>query len=164
MSYFVTHAPRRPLPRSVYRRRRAAGVIVLAAIAGAGLGALVGGFGSIGGAPAISGSPKEAVGVVQAFERALGRHEWATICDRLYSSAARTGAGGQDCPARLAAAAGGVSDPKARILNVTVHGDQATVAVSARVSGGSPVTSQIHLIREHGDYRILYSGSGDLGD
>ena len=152
------------LPSSVYRRRRAVAVLVLAALAGAGVGALVGGSGAGTGAARISGSPRDALTAVNAFQLALARHDWATICNRLYSDEARKRAGGSLCPATLATAAGGIQQPQSVVKSIAVHGKYATVTVSASINGSAPVTSQIHLVREHGSYRILYAGAGGIGD
>jgi hypothetical protein len=152
------------LPRNVYRRRRAVAVLIASAAAGVGLGAVVGGLGGVGGPAKISGSPSQAYDTVQAFQFALARHDWATICNKLYSDDARRRAGGSLCPAALASAAGEVRQPKADILSIDASGDRATVVVSASINGQAPVTSQIHLVREHGGYRITYSPTGGIGD
>jgi hypothetical protein len=152
------------LPTSVYRRRRAVAVLVLAALAGAGVGALVSGSGGGNSAVRISGSPKDALATVNAFQVALQRHDWATICNRLYSDQARKRAGGRLCPATLATAAGGVQQPQAVGKSSAVSGKYARVTVSASINGGAPVTSTIHLVREHGSYRILYARAGGIGD
>jgi hypothetical protein len=139
-------------------------VLVIAAFAGAGVGALVGGLGGGNGTQQISGSPRDALAAVNAFQVALARHDWGTICNRLYSDDARRRAGGSLCPAALASAAGGISQPQALVKSIAVKGKYATVTVAASIAGTSPVTSQIHLVREHGSYRILYAGAGGIGD
>jgi hypothetical protein len=164
MAEAATSAPNRMLPSSVYRRRRAVAVLVLAVLAGAGVGALVGGSGGGKGAVQISGSPRDALATVNAFQVALERHDWATICNRLYSDQARKRAGGPLCPATLATTAGGIRQPRSEVKSIAVSGKYATVTVSASINGGAPVTSVIHLVREHSSYRILYAGAGGVGD
>ena len=144
--------------RAVFRRRRAVAVLAAAAIVGSVLGAVVSGiFGGGGSQP--SGSPKQAIAVVEAYSTALGNHDWATICNKLYSAAARNGAGASGCPQALAGAASDVRQPRLKILSVHVSGPQATVAVQAAVNGGPPLTNSIQLVRESGQYKIAAAGA-----
>lgn len=133
-------------------------MLLAAALFGVVFGAVVSGGFSGGDTPAISGSPKDAVAVVESYSTALGRHDWPTICNRLYSAEARAAAGGSGCPARLAQAAGEVRQPELRILSVDVRGSQATVQVQASVNGGAALKNTIELVREGGSYRIVAAG------
>jgi hypothetical protein len=110
--------------------------------------------------PQVSGAAKDVVATVMQFETALANRDWAGICTRLYTSRARTAAGGARCPATLAQSAGGLRDPRVKIVSVVVRGQAATVTVSASVNGRPPVTDAIQLVREEGRFRIASAGVG----
>jgi len=133
-------------------------VLVAAAVCGAVLAAIISGL--LGGDDkmTISGSPKQAVAVVESYSAALARHDWPTICVHLYGPAARAAAGGAECPLRLEQAAGRVTEPRLRILSVDVHGSRATVQVQAAVNGGPALESTIELEKQGGRYRIVAAG------
>jgi hypothetical protein len=110
--------------------------------------------------PPVSGAARDVVTTVRQFESALAGRDWAGICERLYTSRARSAAGGSHCPSTLAQSAGGLRDPRVKILSVVVRGPAATVTVAASVNGKPPVTDAIQLQREDGQYRIASAGSG----
>src|SRR4051794_19392290 len=110
--------------------------------------------------PEVSGAAKDVVATVMQFETALANRDWAGICARLYSSKARSQAGGARCPSNLAQSAGGLRNPRVRIVSVVVRGEAATVTVAASVNGKAPVTDAIQLVREGGRYRIASAGVG----
>jgi hypothetical protein len=110
--------------------------------------------------PPVSGAAKDVVTTVRQFESALAGRDWAGICDRLYTSRARAAAGGAHCPSALAQSAGGLRDPRVRIVSVVVRGQAATVTVAASVNGKAPITDAIELQREDGVYRIESAGTG----
>ena len=111
-------------------------------------------------APPVSGAAKDVVATVMQFETALANRDWAGICARLYSSSARAAAGGARCASTLAQSAGGLRDPRVKIVSVVVRGQAATVTVSASVNGKPPVTDAIQLVREGGRFRIMSAGVG----
>lgn len=108
--------------------------------------------------PAISGTPKEAVDVVESFRKALAARDFATICDELYTVEAREGAGGDNCQSVLAQETAKLRDPQVRIVGLTVRGDVADVNVRASVNGERPVADTMRLIRQRGRFRIAFSG------
>jgi hypothetical protein len=110
--------------------------------------------------PSVSGAAKEVVTTVRQFESALAGRDWAGICNRLYTRKARAAAGGAHCPMNLAQSAGGLRDPRVKILSVVVRGQAATVTVAASVNGKPSVTDAIQLVREDGTYRIASAGVG----
>ena len=110
------------------------------------------------GPPPVSGTPKEAVETIEAFRRALAVRDFATICDRLYTSEARAAAGGDDCQSVLAQETARLRDPQVRIVGLTVTKDGATASVRASVRGGRPVADTIRLEREKGRFRIASRG------
>jgi hypothetical protein len=110
--------------------------------------------------PQVSGAAKDVVATVMQFQSALAGRDWATICNRLYTSKARAAAGGARCASTLAQSAGGLREPRVKILSVVVRGQAATVTVAASVNGKPPVTDAIQLVREGGRFRVASSGVG----
>ena len=110
--------------------------------------------------PRVSGDARAVVTTVMQFETALAGRDWAGICTRLYSARARAAAGGARCATNLAQSAGGLRDPRVRIVSVVVRGSAATVTVAASVNGKPPVTDAIQLVREDGRYKIVSAGVG----
>jgi hypothetical protein len=110
------------------------------------------------GPPAVSGTPKEAVDVVESFRKALAARDFAAICDELYTTEAREAAGGDDCQSVLATETAKLRDPEVRIVGLTVTRDGATVNVQASVNGERPVADTIRLVRQKGRFRIASAG------
>jgi hypothetical protein len=110
--------------------------------------------------PQVSGAAKDVVATVMQFQSALAGRDWATICNRLYTSKARAAAGGARCASTLAQSAGGLREPRVKILSVVVRGEAATVTVSASVNGKPPVTDAIQLVREGGRFHVASAGVG----
>jgi hypothetical protein len=105
--------------------------------------------------------PKPAEGAVRAvgetverLERAIARGDWRTICEDLFTAAARRRAGGEGCPRLLRADARGLREPRIRILRVDLEDKRAEVRVRSRARGQQPLTDVIELRRERGAYRI----------
>jgi hypothetical protein len=110
------------------------------------------------GPPAVSGTPKEAVDLVETFRKALAARDFATICDELYTVEAREAAGGDDCQSVLAQETAKLRDPEVKIVGLTVRRDGAVVNVQASVSGERPVQDTITLVREKGKFKIASAG------
>ena len=110
------------------------------------------------GPPPVSGTPKEAVDVVEAFRKALGSRDFATICDQLYTTEAREAAGGDDCQSVLAQETAKLRNPQMEIVGLTVTRDGADVQVQASVNGEKPVADTIRLVRQKGRFRIASAG------
>jgi hypothetical protein len=113
--------------------------------------------GDDGPAP-VSGTPKEAVELVEAFRKALAARDFATICDGLFTNEAREAAGGDDCQSVLAQETAKLRDPQVKITGLTVSKEGATVQVQASVRGDQPVADTIRLVREGGRFRIASAG------
>jgi hypothetical protein len=141
-------------------RRRAVALAALAVVAVAVAAIVVAILSGRQDTPPVSGAAKDVVTTVRQFESALAGRDWAGICDRLYTSRARAAAGGAHCPSALAQSAGGLRDPRVRIVSVVVRGQAATVTVAASVNGKAPITDAIELQREDGVYRIESAGTG----
>jgi hypothetical protein len=146
------------LGRSMARRRRRLVALAAAVVVAAGVVALVGSGGDEK-PPPVSGTPAEAVAVVDALQRALATRDFATICDRLLTSRARAAAGGPNCQSVLAQAAARLRSPKVEIRSVVLsRGGKATVGVVASTTGDRPAPDVIHLVRQRGGFRIASAG------
>ena len=144
----------------VYRRRRTIALAALAVVVVAAVAVLVARLSGDEGTPPVKGAAKDVVATVKQFETALAGRDWRGICDRLYTADARKAAGGDRCPVTLAQSAGGLRNPRVRIVSVVVRGQAATVTVAASVNGKPPVTDAIELVREGGRFRIASAGVG----
>jgi hypothetical protein len=136
----------------IVRRPAVSALVAVVAIA-----VVVGVFTSGGdeGPPPVTGTPAEAVTTVQAFSRAIATRDFATVCDRLFTSRARAAAGGDNCQSVLAQAAARLHTPNVRITTVVLErGGQATVGVTAGLAGQTPVADLIHLERKKGRFQI----------
>ena len=144
--------------RRVLVRRGALLFAVAAVVAGVAV-ALVAGDGKRK-PPPVSGTPAEAVAVVQAFDRALATRDFAAICDGLFSKRARIAAGGDDCQSVLAQATARLRRPTVQIQSVVLSGGgSATVGVLAGTAGERPAPDLIRLVRERGRFRIASAGN-----
>lgn len=127
-----------------------AGVVVIVAV-----GVLRSGDDDV---PEVSGTPKEAVELVEAFRKALESRDFAAICDELYTTEAREAAGGEDCQSVLAQETAKMRDPRVEIVGLSVTKEGAVVSVQASVRGGKPVLDSLTLAREKGRFRIASRG------
>jgi hypothetical protein len=142
----------------VSRRRRTGALAALAVVAVLLIAFLVARLSGSEDTPEVSGAAKDVVATVMRFQAALAGRGGATICNELYTTKARVAAGGAKCPATLAQSAGGLREPRVKILSVVVRGQAATVTVSASVNGKPPVTDAIQLVRERGRFRVASAG------
>jgi hypothetical protein len=122
-----------------------------------GLGLLAGAGCSLGGdeepRPA-TGAPNEVARVVESLERATMRRDYATICDDLFTTAARRRAGGRGCSRLLAESGKEVRRPRIQLLAIELKGDRARARVRTRANGQRPVADTLLLRRVRGEYRI----------
>jgi hypothetical protein len=142
----------------VSRRRRTGALAALAVLAVLLVAFLVARLSGSEDTPEVSGAAKDVVATVMQFQSALAGREWDTICNELYTSKARAAAGGAKCSATLAQSAGGLREPRVKIISVVVRGEAATVTVAASVNGKPPVTDAIQLVRERGRFRVASAG------
>jgi hypothetical protein len=109
--------------------------------------------------PPVGGTAAEAVGVVDAFQRALTTRDYPAICDRLFTVRARAAAGGDDCQFVLAQEAGRLRAPTVEIRSVVLsRTGSAEVGVVAGTAGRRAAPDVIHLRRERGHFRIAAAG------
>jgi hypothetical protein len=144
----------------VSRRRRTGALAALGVVAVLVIALLVARLSGGDDTPEVSGAAKDVVATVMQFQSALAGRDWEAICNRLYTSHARAAAGGAKCPTTLAQSAGGLREPRVKILSVVVRGEAATVTVAASVNGKPPVTDAIQLVREGGRFRVASAGVG----
>jgi len=150
---------KRPAVRGITEHRRllVAALVVLVAVIGVLVWRLVDQGGG-GGTRKVKGTPAEVVNLVTGLQRALAGRDYQTICDSLFTTAAREAAGGDNCPTVLAQAGAKVTAPSVIPQSVAVARDQATVRVLASVAGERPATDELHLVREGGRFRIASAG------
>ena len=129
----------------------------VAALAGVLLvgGVLLGGSGDSDDDPEpITGAGRQVADVVTRLERATRRRRFDVVCDRLFTSAARTRAGGRNCVKLLRSTAKDVRRPRIRLLSVRIEGNRAQARVRTLAEGQTAVEETIDLLRERGRYRI----------
>jgi hypothetical protein len=102
----------------------------------------------------VRGAPRQVAATVGRLEQATRRHDWRTVCDRLFTRATRRRAGGPDCRRRLRSYARGVRRPRIRLLSIEVSGNRAIVRVRSRAAGQPPLVDKIELRRVGRAYRI----------
>jgi hypothetical protein len=132
------------------RVTRATTVLALAVVAGPGCAL----DGSTEPKPA-KGATREIAGVVERLERASARGDWRTVCDRLFTAAAKRRAGGSGCVRRLRSDAGGLAEPRLDVVRIALEErGRASVRVRSRARGQPPLEDVIELRRERGEYRV----------
>src|SRR3954467_8656537 len=114
-------------PERFQGRRRTVALAAVAVVAVAAAAVVVAILSGRQDTPAVSGAAEDVVTTVRQFESALAGRDWAGICNPLYTSKARAAAGGAHCASALAQSAGGLRDPRVRIVSVVVRGPAATV-------------------------------------
>ena len=101
-----------------------------------------------------TGAPREVAGVVHALETATSRRDWRTICDDLFTAAARRRAGGRGCARLLAESGEEVLRPHIQLLKIELDGNAARARVRTRARGQGPLEDTLLLRRVRGEYRI----------
>jgi hypothetical protein len=96
----------------------------------------------------VSGVPKEVAATVDRLERAIADGDYAEVCDKLFTAAARTRSGGAACTKQVTAAAEGVKKPQIVIRGIDVQGDRATVRVATTAEGQARLIDTLQLRRE----------------
>ena len=101
-----------------------------------------------------SGAPAAVAATVDRLERAIATRDFATVCDDLFTAAARRRSGGDECAAQLRSAAEGVRRPTIELRGIKVTGDRATVEVTTRAAGQARVRDELRLRRVDGRWRV----------
>jgi hypothetical protein len=92
--------------------------------------------------------------VVAELQSSVARGDYGTICDDVFTAAARRRAGGSRCPQLLRSQAGRVLRPRVELGRLEVHGDVATARLRSRAAGQPALTDVVELRREGGEWRI----------
>jgi hypothetical protein len=100
------------------------------------------------------GAARDIAGVVDRLERATAERDFATLCDELFTAAARERAGGEDCERLTRSAAGGIARPQIVMRSIDIRADGARVEVVTRATGQAEVPSALELRREQGEWRV----------
>jgi hypothetical protein len=101
-----------------------------------------------------TGAAKEVAETVERLERATAGGEFATVCDALFTAAARERAGGEDCERLTRTAAADIARPEIEMDAIRISGDTARVEVTTRAAGQAEVPSVLELRREQGEWRV----------
>ncbi len=92
--------------------------------------------------------------MIAELERSVARSDYDTICDDLFTPAARRRAGGSRCSRLLRSQAGRVRRPRVELARLGVHGATATASLRSRAQGQPPLTDLVELRRKGGEWRI----------
>jgi hypothetical protein len=129
------------------KRASAAGVLVLAILAGCSLG-------DEERPRQVTGAAREIEAVVDRLEEAVRVRDWPTICNEIFTPAARRRAGGPDCPRLLRSDAAGVRSPRIELVSIELKRGTALVRVRSRARGQPPLADVIELKRAADGYRV----------
>jgi hypothetical protein len=101
-----------------------------------------------------SGPAREVAGVVQQLEQATAGRDFTTICEELFTAAARERAGGDDCVRLTRSAAEGIARPSIEVKAIEIRADRARVEITTRAAGQAEVPDVLELRREQGRWRV----------
>jgi hypothetical protein len=102
----------------------------------------------------VSGAAAEIAATVNRLERAVAQRDFASICDQLFTAAAKQRAGGDECARQMRSAAEGVERPSIEIEGIEVKNDQATVKVRTEAEGQARVSDELQLRRQGGRWLV----------
>jgi hypothetical protein len=109
-------------------------------------------------APA-GGAVRDVAGVVERLERATADGAFGTVCEEVFTAAARERAGGEDCERLTRSAAEGIARPRIGIEAIELRGDLARVEITTRAADQAVVPGVLELRRERGEWRVEALGS-----
>jgi Putative lumazine-binding len=101
-----------------------------------------------------AGPARDVAAVVERLEKATADGAFGTLCDELFTAAARERAGGEDCERLTRSAAEGIARPRIEIETIELRGDAARVEVTTRATGQAVVPDVLELRRERGEWRV----------
>jgi hypothetical protein len=101
-----------------------------------------------------TGAARDIAAVVERLERATARSDFGTVCDDLFTAAARERAGGDDCERLTGSAAEGIRRPGIEIEAIDIRADRARVEITTRAEGQAEVSDVLELRREGGEWRV----------
>ncbi len=100
------------------------------------------------------GAARDVAAVVDRLERATAARDFGTVCEELFTAAARQRAGGEDCERLTRSAAEGISRPRIEMESMHIQAEVARVEVTTRAAGQAEVPSVVELRREGGEWRV----------
>ena len=101
-----------------------------------------------------SGPARDIANVVDRVERATAERDFATICDELFTAAARERAGADDCERLTRSAAEGIARPRIDLKAIRIEGERARAEITTRAAGQAEVADVLELRREQGQWRV----------
>jgi hypothetical protein len=100
------------------------------------------------------GAARDIAGVVERLEQATAGRDFGTVCEELFTAAARARAGGEDCERLTRSAAEGIARPRIEMTSIHIRADAARVEVRTRAAGQADVPAVLELRREGGEWRV----------
>jgi hypothetical protein len=100
------------------------------------------------------GAARSIAAVVERLERATARGDFATVCDDLFTAAARERAGGADCERLTRSAAEGITRPRIDVSAIEIEAGRARVEIVTRAEGQAAVPDVLELRREPDGWRV----------
>jgi hypothetical protein len=100
------------------------------------------------------GAARDVAGVVDRLERATAAKDFRTVCEELFTAAARQRAGGDDCERLTRSAAEGIARPRIEMRSIHIRADVARVEVTTSAAGQAEVPNVLELRREEGRWRV----------
>ena len=102
----------------------------------------------------VTGTAAQIAATVNRLERAVAQRDFATICNQLFTTAARQRAGGDECARQMRTAAEGVERPTIEIEGIDVKNNRATVKVLTEAEGQARVSDELQLRRQGGRWLV----------
>jgi hypothetical protein len=100
------------------------------------------------------GAARDIAGVVDRLERATAARDFRTVCEELFTAAARERAGGEDCERLTRSAAEGIARPRIEMRSIHIRGDVARVEVTTRAAGQAEVPNVLELRHEDREWKV----------
>jgi hypothetical protein len=96
------------------------------------------------------------------FAQAMARHQYATLCDRVFAPKLLQGLQsiGLPCEVAMRNSTANLQDPKLVIGKVTVDGNTAMAEIRTSAAGQQPASSVIQLTRIAGEWRVSALSAG----
>jgi hypothetical protein len=101
-----------------------------------------------------AGAPRAIAAAVDRLEGAIAEHDFARVCNELFTPSARRRAGGDECASQLRSAGESVKDPTIELRGIKVNGERATVEVVTEAEGQARVRDQLRLRRRDGRWLV----------
>jgi hypothetical protein len=97
---------------------------------------------------------REIAALVRELQRATAHRDFATVCEDLFTVAARRRAGGEECERLVRSSAGDLRAPRIELRAVEVRGERALARVRTRAAGQARLDEVLELRRRGGRWRI----------